>query len=263
MITSRSLVVVLVSLVAVACARRADGPRPDARTRALRDAPCAADEPAPGDDLMVCVAPGVWRFTLLAPDDRAFPGFPANGLVVRDGDASILIDAGWEPSSLVSVLAFAERRAIPITRAIVTHSHDDRTGGLAALTTRSIPVLAIPATRARLPAEPLAPLEVADLGDDLAWLFPGHGHSPDNIVVYHRPSRTLFAGCFVKQLDSTSLGYVDDADLASWALALERVKAAFPEASVVIPGHGEPGGPELIDHTLALVRERLGGRAQE
>ena len=33
---------------------------------------------------------------------------------------------------------------------------------------------------------------------------------------------------------------------------LKKVKTAYRNARIVVPGHGDPGGPELIDHTLKL-----------
>ena len=45
--------------------------------------------------------------------------------------------------------------------------------------------------------------------------------------------------------------------MPAWPAALERVRAAFPEAVHVVPGHGEVGGPELITHTIEQVEAAL------
>jgi metallo-beta-lactamase class B VIM len=37
------------------------------------------------------------------------------------------------------------------------------------------------------------------------------------------------------------------------------VRERFGAAAIVVPGHGEPGGPELLDHTLEL----LAGQAED
>lgn len=47
-----------------------------------------------------------------------------------------------------------------------------------------------------------------------------------------------------------------DADTAAWPASLERVRARFPEVRIVVPGHGSVGGPELLSHTLELLRAR-------
>jgi hypothetical protein len=49
-----------------------------------------------------------------------------------------------------------------------------------------------------------------------------------------------------------SLGYLGDASLDTWEPALARLAALG--ATIVVPGHGRTGGPEIIANTLRLVR---------
>ena len=88
--------------------------------------------------------------------------------------------------------------------------------------------------------------------------LPGHGHSADNLVVWLAGPRVLFGGCFVKSAQSGGLGNTADADLHSWATAVGTVQARYPDADLVIPGHGEPGGPELLAHTAHLLWSVIG-----
>ena len=85
----------------------------------------------------------------------------------------------------------------------------------------------------------------------------GAGHTTDNVVAWLPKQKILFAGCLVKSLDSNSLGNTKDGDLAAYPATLRKVRAAYPHAKIVIPGHGDWGGPELIDHTLELCRPEL------
>ena len=56
---------------------------------------------------------------------------------------------------------------------------------------------------------------------------------------------------------STSAGNVADADLAEWPTSVERIKEKhYPEAEVVIPGHGLPGGLNLLQHTANVVQHK-------
>ena len=57
----------------------------------------------------------------------------------------------------------------------------------------------------------------------------------------------------VKSMNSSGLGNLSDANTQQWPLTLQKVKNKFPEAEIVIPGHGAFGGTELIDHTLNLL----------
>lgn len=87
-------------------------------------------------------------------------------------------------------------------------------------------------------------------GEKLIVFYPGPAHSPDNLVVYLPAKKILFGGCMVRALDY-DLGNTKDADLKHYhesALSLRR----FP-AEIVIPGHGQKGGMDLIEHTIQLA----------
>ena len=45
-----------------------------------------------------------------------------------------------------------------------------------------------------------------------------------------------------------------DADLAEWPTSVERIQKHYPEAEVVIPGHGLLGGLDLLQHTANVVK---------
>ena len=94
-------------------------------------------------------------------------------------------------------------------------------------------------------------------GEPVEILFPGHAHSSDNVVVQLPKRGVLFGGCMLKLGDS--LGYLGDASIAGWARALEPLEAMSP--TIVIPGHGLPGGPEIIANTRRLVSEALADSA--
>jgi hypothetical protein len=49
---------------------------------------------------------------------------------------------------------------------------------------------------------------------------------------------------------------VADADLAAWPTTIERLRARYSRARLVVPGHGEPGTLALLDHTLGLARRQ-------
>ena len=58
----------------------------------------------------------------------------------------------------------------------------------------------------------------------------------------------------VKSLYSKTLGYTKEADLKNWPRTLRKIKTKYAQACLVIPGHGDPGGLELLDHTLELLK---------
>jgi metallo-beta-lactamase class B len=64
---------------------------------------------------------------------------------------------------------------------------------------------------------------------------------------------TIFAGCMVKSAKSDDLGNTVDGDLTVYPQTIDKLIKKFPMAQIVIPGHGEPGGVELIMHTKELT----------
>jgi metallo-beta-lactamase class B len=83
----------------------------------------------------------------------------------------------------------------------------------------------------------------------------GAAHTTDNIVVWIPTEQILFAGCMAKSLNSQNLGNTADGDLKAYPETLRKVIAKFPDARIVIPGHGQYGGIEVLKHTLQLAEQ--------
>ena len=50
-----------------------------------------------------------------------------------------------------------------------------------------------------------------------------------------------------------NIGFTGDGDINEYSHTLRKIRAKFPEAKIVVPGHGEYGGIELIEHNLKLA----------
>lgn len=226
----------------------------------VRTLPAAAAPQAA--DLQVSeLRPGVW----LHVSWQTFPDgtrVPSNGLIVRDGDHLLLVDTAWGEALTARLLDWIDANLrLPVTRAVVTHSHHDRIGGSAALLSRGIRISTHPLTR-QLASEqglpiPEALAELAEAGSTArvgpAELFyPGPGHTRDNLMVWLPESRVLFGGCAVRAASAKGLGNVAHADTAAWPSSIQRALERYGSAEVVVPGHGDAGGPELLRHTLSL-----------
>jgi len=90
-------------------------------------------------------------------------------------------------------------------------------------------------------------------GEKLEIYYPGEAHAPDNLVLYFPQKQILFGGCMVKSIDSKTIGNTSDANLNAWPQSIQNVIERYPEADLVIPGHGAWGDTELLLHTLNLV----------
>jgi metallo-beta-lactamase class B len=91
---------------------------------------------------------------------------------------------------------------------------------------------------------------------DILCYYLGAAHTIDNMVVWIPSEQILFADCMVKEIKAKDLGFTGDGDLKAYPLTLAKVKAKFPNAKIVIPGHGQYGGKELIDHTMKLALKK-------
>lgn len=213
------------------------------------------------------LADGVWMHTSY----HTYPSgkrFPANGLIVQSDDGLLLVDTAWGEHQTGELLDVIEAQlGMAVSSAIITHAHDDRVSGTDLLEQRGVIVVAHPLTRKlaaaaglAIPNRALTGLEQSGGSTNFAGVevyYPGHGHSEDNLVVWLPTQRVLFGGCAVRALDSSSAGNVADADLPSWSKVINDLLARYPDTTTVVPGHGDPGGIELLTHSgQVLAAER-------
>ena len=209
------------------------------------------------------VAPGLWVTTFTHRlDDGTI--YPANGLVVATGTGTVLVDPGWEPTQTQALIAWAKGgTGRAPTHAIITHSHEDRSAGVAMLKKAGIPCLGLDQTRRLLLQQGLPPVDALPPGPgpwsisgEVELRYPGPGHAPDNLVVWLPRHKLLFGGCFLKSTTSTSLGNLADASISQWPNSLRKLREAYPEVSLQVPGHGALAG-DAIAHTEALLAKAL------
>jgi len=218
---------------------------------------------------MTRIAPDVWvaplaRGVWLHCTTAAIAGgvvYPANGLIVASPRGAIMIDTAWNPDQARSLLAWSDKQGLPVSTAVATHFHGDRTGGIPALRAAGVPVLASADTceQARRHGLPVPDTiaafdrDVCLVDPDLELFYPGAGHSRDNIVAFVPSAGIVSGGCLVKSTTTDNLGYIADAILPAWPDSIRRVRARYPFARHVVPGHGAVAGDNL-SATLALLK---------
>lgn len=118
---------------------------------------CATVRPAgPAPVSLRPLAPGV----LLHTSWKELPGvgpFPSNGLVLLGTSHAALVDTAWGDAPTAALLDEVERvHGRKVTHLLVTHSHDDRMGGIREALRRGVAVHALrdTADRARAAATP-------------------------------------------------------------------------------------------------------------
>lgn len=261
----RHLLCCLLASCLLACS--STPPQPPKQAPVSLSAPAVAAAPSVASVELEELAPGVWMHT----SHKLYKGVivPSNGLVVLDGDALILVDSAWGEQATETLLARIEATiGRPIKAAIVTHSHEDRLSGVDLLKARGVRVYAHPETIAHAQAKgasiPDAPLEsLAQAGSwasvgEVEVFYPGHGHAPENLMVWVPGERVLFGGCAVREASAASLGNTQDADLKLWEESVQRALQRYSsQAEIVVPGHGPQGDRGLLEHTLSLLSSAL------
>ena len=222
-----------------------------------------------GDVALRELAPGVWQHTTYL-DLPGIGPVPSNGLLVVDGEATLLVDTAWTEPQTAQIVAWADGvLEKPIRAAVITHAHKDKMGGIAALHQANISTYAHPLTNEDAPGNGFQPARNVLTfggngwlsGDQVAFLdpleiyFPGGAHTRDNITVAVPAAGIAFGGCMIKGTESETLGNLADADVNAYARSARNFGAAFPDYAVIAMSHSQPEGREAIAHTVALAEE--------
>jgi metallo-beta-lactamase class B len=193
-----------------------------------------------------------------------FGRFSSNGLIlIKDGQA-LMIDTPMDNVMTERLARFLkDSLSVSVTRLITGHFHGDCLGGLEYL--QSIGVESIANSRTIAKCEELdLPIPSTSFTDSLTFDFNGvqidcqyfgAGHSFDNITVWIPGNKILFGGCLVKSMDSKGLGNLSDAIVSDWDITIKKVMKRYSVFKIVIPGHGDIGGTELLTHTIELVEK--------
>ena len=206
--------------------------------------------------------------TLFVHRSTGAQAIPSNGLVAVTEAGLLLVDTAWTEAETEAILAWGDGRFHrPWIGAVITHDHDDRAGGIAALERRHIPVAALDLTVAKLIRRGVRGVTTLFLARDgvikdprgFEAFYPGPGHASDNIVL--RFSGLVYGGCLVKSMVATDLGFTGDANLAAWPAAIRGVRARYSDAAIV-PGHGPVDlSGQAYQHTLDLLATENGGHS--
>lgn len=189
----------------------------------------------------------------------------SNGLVVLEEGKAYIVDTPWSPEDTEKLVGWVEDKGYVVKSGLSTHSHEDRAGGIGFLNSESVTTYTSELTDRILKESGKERAEITfsgsgfSLGSGLIEIFyPGAGHTVDNLVVWLPKSKILFGGCLVRSVSDENLGYVGEASIDSWEGSIDNLIARYPEAGLVVPGHGLQGGVELLKHTKRLAKAASG-----
>jgi len=191
-----------------------------------------------------------------------FGNVPCNGLVVRDKNEVIIFDTPTNDKAAEELILWIENKLGSKIKAIIpTHFHNDCLGGLNSFTKHSIPsygnaktIALARETGVAVPQNSFDGSMKLRIGkQQVAVVYPGEGHTRDNVVGYYEKDKILFGGCLIKELGADK-GYLGDANTKEWSTTVDKVKKMFPDLRIVVPGHGTAGDKKLLDYTIDLFQ---------
>lgn len=190
----------------------------------------------------------------------------SNGILyIRNGEA-LMVDTPMEEHLTKTLEEYVrEVMKVRITLAIPGHFHDDCLAGLPYLHSIGAQSIANKRTKAICKEKGLViphrtfnkKKKINFQGQKVELRYLGPGHAPDNIVVWFPAEQLLFGGCMVRSTKYMGLGNTGDAVVPEWGPTVARVRAAFPNVKLVVPGHGPIGPAALLDHTIQQAEAYL------
>ena len=189
-----------------------------------------------------------------------FGNFPCNGMVfIKNGEAVVFDSPVGKQATRQLIAWLKEEQKVAVKGIVINHFHDDCVDGLEIFHQEGVESYANRTTidlvdegNFAVPQHGFIGGMILEVGGSLVHnRYFGQAHTIDNIVSWIPDERAIFGGCMVKSLGAGK-GNVNDANVEEWPETIRKVKAAFPSLKIVVPGHGEPGGPDLLDYTSQL-----------
>jgi metallo-beta-lactamase class B len=173
-----------------------------------------------------------------------------------------MIDSPWDTTQYQPLLdSIRVKHNKKVVMNVATHFHEDRTGGLAYYKQQGIKTYTTKLTdelskqRGMKRAEFLLSNDTTFTVGQYSFqtFYPGHGHAPDNIVIWFKKEKVLYGGCLIKSTDDSTLGNLGDANVKTYALTLMNVQKKCRKPAYIIPGHNSWRTTQSLEHTLKMA----------
>lgn len=187
----------------------------------------------------------------------------ANGMYLLTDNGVCMFDSPWDTTQFQSLLdSIKLRHHKDVVMCIATHFHEDRTAGLEYYKQQGIKTYTTKQTdelskkRGMKRAEFLMDKDtIFTVGQySFQTYFPGHGHAPDNIVIWFEKEKVLYGGCLIKSVDDGSLGNLSDASIDDYPTTIKNVQIKCKTPNYIIPGHSDWASTKSLKHTLKMAQ---------
>ena len=187
----------------------------------------------------------------------------ANAVLFIEGKDAYLIDTPWNASDMPDLMSWIEKKNLTLKKALITHSHEDRSAGISYLNKHNIPTYSSLKTKELLKRDEFALTKYTFTQEEFSFFpgrievyYPGPGHTEDNLTVWFPTENILMGGCILRDEHTDTLGWIGDANLKHWHHSVQNIFNRYAAAIKVIPGHGSVGTTDsVIQHTLNLTKD--------
>jgi len=188
--------------------------------------------------------------------------FPCNGFVYVHNNEAYVFDTPATDKATSSLLDWLQNDLkVKVKGVVFNHYHNDATEGINIFKSQGIPTIASEKTALLMHDDNQLQPDVLfkntmtlTLGSKkIINTFFGEGHTSDNITSYFPDEQLIFGGCMIKSINA-SKGNLANANLNQWPKTVSKIKKAYPNLKIVIPGHGAYGDSKLLDYTITLFQ---------
>lgn len=194
-----------------------------------------------------------------------FKKIDANAVIVVSGKQAVLFDTPWDSVQAEQLISYVQDSLKKkISTCIITHAHADRIGSIDVMHQHHIPTYGYYLIKQEATNRNYTPPQHLFYSTDTTFkcgrinitaLYPGAGHTIDNIVLYIPSKQFLYGGCFIKSGQADNMGNIEDADVTTWPHGLANMEKHFQPTGIktVIPGHGDWHTGNPINNTRRLL----------
>lgn len=189
---------------------------------------------------------------------------PANGMYMVTDEGVALFDTPWDTTQFKPLLdSIRQRHGKEVVFCIATHFHNDRTAGLAYYASLGVKTYTTIHTDALSKKEGMKRAQfliakdtVIRIGEhSFKVIYPGEGHTADNIIVWFGKERIIYGACLIKSFQDKNLGFLGDANPIAYASTLRTVQQRCPQPNFVIVGHGNWTSTTSLQHSIKMADE--------
>jgi metallo-beta-lactamase class B len=189
---------------------------------------------------------------------------PANGMFLVTNSGVVLFDTPWDSTQFQPLLdSIKIKHHKKVVLCIAGHWHSDRTAGLEYYKQQGIKTYTTVLTdelskkNDKKRAEFLIAKDtVFKVGQySFETYYPGQGHTLDNIVIWFKNEKILYAGCLIKGVDDETLGFLGDANVMEYASTLKNVQQKCPEPKYIIISHSNWNNLNSLKHSISMAKK--------